>query len=53
MEFHLEAAGDGTLLTVTESGFDAIPTEHRNDAFTRNESGWAGQVENIKKHVDG
>ncbi len=53
VEFRLAAAGDGTLLTVTESGFDAIPAEHRNDAFTRNESGWAGQVENIKRHVDG
>ena len=53
VEFRLEAAGDGTLLRVTESGFDAIPAEHRNDAFTRNEGGWAIQVENIKRHLDG
>ncbi len=53
VEFHIEKAGDGVRLTVTESGFDAIPEEHRGEAFMRNEGGWAGQVENIKKHVDG
>lgn len=53
VEFHLEAVEDGTLLRVTESGFDAIAVEHRKDAFTRNETGWTGQMENIRKHVDG
>ena len=53
VEFHLEEAGDGTRLTVTESGFDAIPEKHRAQAFMRNEGGWTSQVENIKKHVDG
>jgi hypothetical protein len=38
---------------VTESGFDALPKEHRSDAFIRNEGGWAAQVENIKRYVDG
>ena len=53
VEFRLEEAGEGTLLTVSESGFDAIPEEQRGDAFVRNEGGWAGQVENIRRHVGG
>ncbi len=53
VEFHLKGDSNGTLLTVTESGFDAIPKEGRADAFRRNKEGWAGQVENIKRHVDG
>ncbi len=53
VEFHLEEADGGTLLTVTESGFDGIPEDQRADAFRRNESGWTGQMENIKSHVGG
>ena len=53
VEFRLEEADEGTLLTVTESGFDALPKEHRADAFVRNEGGWSAQVENIKRYVDG
>jgi len=53
VEFHLEKAGAGTLLTVTESGFDALPEESRADAFMRNEGGWTLQMENIERHVDG
>src|SRR3546814_9238047 len=32
VEFRLEPRGDGTLLTVTESGFDRIPA-HRRDGL--------------------
>jgi uncharacterized protein YndB with AHSA1/START domain len=53
VEFYLAESDGGTLLTVTESGFDALPKEHRSDAFIRNEGGWAAQVENIKRYVDG
>ena len=53
VEFHLKGDSSGTLLTVTESGFDKIPEDQRADAFRRNESGWDGQVENIKSHVGG
>ncbi len=53
VEFHLEQAGDGARLTVTESGFDGIPEDRRSEAFMRNEGGWAGQMENIQRHVDG
>lgn len=53
VEFRLEEKDGGTLLTVTESGFDALPEEHRSESFLRNEGGWTAQMENIGKHVDG
>jgi uncharacterized protein YndB with AHSA1/START domain len=51
VEFRLEPIASGTLLVVTESGFDKIPSERRDEAFRRNEGGWAQQLENIEKHV--
>lgn len=53
VEFHLKEAGEGSLLTVTESGFEALPEEQRAKAFVRNEGGWSAQMENIKKFIDG
>ncbi|MFC3717386.1 SRPBCC family protein [Luteimonas soli] len=52
VEFRLEPHGDGTLLTVTESGFDRIPAHRRDEAFRMNDGGWAEQVQNIKRHVE-
>jgi uncharacterized protein YndB with AHSA1/START domain len=52
VEFRLEAAGSGTLLLLTESGFGAIPAERRFEAFRMNEGGWTQQMENIKHHVE-
>jgi uncharacterized protein YndB with AHSA1/START domain len=51
VEFRLEKTKQGTLLTVTESGFDKIPAARRAEAFMRNEGGWAQQMENIERHV--
>jgi uncharacterized protein YndB with AHSA1/START domain len=53
VEFHLEAMSDGTLLTVTESGFDKIPASRRAEAFRMNDGGWADQIQRIKAHVGG
>ena len=52
VEFTLEPDGDGTLLTVVESGFDAIPASRRAKAFEMNSAGWAGQLKNIGKHLE-
>jgi uncharacterized protein YndB with AHSA1/START domain len=41
----------GTALTVTETGFDALPANRRSLARDMNDGGWAAQVENIAKHV--
>jgi len=52
VEFRLTPQDGGTLLTVTESGFDKVPKERRFEAFRMNEQGWTIQVENIRQHVD-
>jgi uncharacterized protein YndB with AHSA1/START domain len=49
--FELEVADGGVLLTVTESGFDAIPLERRAAAFSSNEQGWAMQMKLIEKYL--
>ena len=53
VEFRLEPKDGGTLLVVTESGFDAIPKERRFEAYRMNEGGWAEQMKNIETHVAG
>jgi uncharacterized protein YndB with AHSA1/START domain len=52
VEFRLEPKGSGTVLSVTESGFDAIPKERRFEAFRMNEGGWAEQMKNIERYVE-
>jgi len=52
VEFHLEKTADGTLLTVTESGFSKIPAERRSEAFRMNDRGWAQQIKDIQSHVE-
>ena len=51
VEFQLEAAPEGTLLTIVESGFDRIPLARRAEAFRMNEGGWTAQAKNIERHV--
>jgi uncharacterized protein YndB with AHSA1/START domain len=51
VEFRLEKTASGTLLVVTESGFDGIPAGRRAEAFRMNENGWAQQTKNIERHV--
>lgn len=49
--FELEEVAEGTLLTVTESGFDGIPLERRAEAFEMNEGGWEAQMRLIEKYL--
>jgi uncharacterized protein YndB with AHSA1/START domain len=51
VEFRLEKSPSGTLLVVTESGFEKIPKDRRIDAFRMNDNGWAQQLKNIEKYV--
>jgi uncharacterized protein YndB with AHSA1/START domain len=53
VEFHLEEVEGGTQLTVVESGFDRIPAARRAEAFRMNDEGWAGQLANIARYVEG
>jgi uncharacterized protein YndB with AHSA1/START domain len=52
VEFTLAPSAGGTLLTVTESGFDQIPLARRAKAFEMNNHGWGVQMQNIARHVD-
>lgn len=51
VEFRLQKTATGTLLLLTESGFDQLPDDRRAEAFRRNDGGWTEQMNNIKKHV--
>ncbi len=51
VQFRLEETADGTLLLLTESGFDKMPSERRLEAFRSNEGGWEQQMKNIESHV--
>jgi len=51
VEFRLEPTATGTLLILTESGFDMIPAHRRLEAFHRNDGGWTEQMKNIETHV--
>jgi len=53
VEFRLEKTASGTLLTVTESGFENIPADCREEAFRQNDGGWTEQMKNIEKFVAG
>lgn len=49
--FELEERPDGTLLTITESGFDSIPLARRAAALEGNEKGWEAQLALIGKYL--
>ena len=51
VEFRLDEAEGGTVLTIVESGFDQIPLARRAEAFRMNEQGWTEQTRNIERHV--
>ena len=51
VEFRLEATKGGTLLTVTESGFEKVPFNRRPEALRMNDRGWTEQLKNIESHV--
>jgi uncharacterized protein YndB with AHSA1/START domain len=49
--FELEEVPEGTRLTVTETGFDRLPAARRARAYRDNDSGWTGQMENLRKYL--
>ena len=51
VEFHLEEIGDGTAVTIVESGFDRIPLARRAEAYRMNDGGWESQAKNLARHV--
>ena len=53
VEFRLTPTESGTLLVVTETGFDKVPEDRRAEAFRMNDGGWAQQMGNVKIYVEG
>jgi len=51
VEFRLEKTANGTLLVLTESGFDTLPGDRRLEAFRSNDDGWTQQMKNIENYV--
>lgn len=49
--FALSAVPGGTELTITESGFDAVPLARRAQVFADNEGGWEGQLTLVAKYL--
>ncbi|HEX8310573.1 MAG TPA: SRPBCC domain-containing protein [Chthoniobacteraceae bacterium] len=49
--FTLKDAEGGTLLTVTESGFDKVSPDRRLEAFRMNTNGWEAQLRNIDRYA--
>jgi uncharacterized protein YndB with AHSA1/START domain len=49
--FELDDSDGGTLLTITESGFDAIPAARRAQAYEANAGGWAHQLRLVEKFL--
>ena len=51
IEFELDEADGGTLLRITESGFDQLPLARRKEAYAANEGGWTAQCGLVKKYL--
>jgi uncharacterized protein YndB with AHSA1/START domain len=51
VEFRLEKIQAGTLLTLSESGFENLPANLRLEALRRNDGGWTEQMKNIESYV--
>lgn len=49
--FELREVDGDTLLTVVESGFDALPASRRAEAYRGNEQGWIQQMEAVDRYV--
>ncbi|MBK3745987.1 vanillate O-demethylase oxidoreductase VanB [Paraburkholderia aspalathi] len=50
--FTLEVVPTGTKLSVTETGFNALPADRMAEAFRMNERGWEEQMKNIHAYLD-
>lgn len=51
VEFHLQPRGNGTRLTITETGFLQFPESKRLEVLRSNAKGWDIQAANVAEHV--
>ena len=52
VEFSLQSAGAGTLLTVVESGFAQLPEDAYRTAYHGNTQGWASELGELADYLD-
>ncbi|GAB7144312.1 SRPBCC family protein [Mycobacterium riyadhense] len=52
VEFMLSETPDGVLLTIVESGFDAIPEARRTASYEANAEGWAMQTDLVRRYLE-
>lgn len=52
VSFSLQPKDGGTLVTVTESGFAALPEDQRISMLRDNAEGWTLQNQNLKRYVE-
>ena len=53
VEFTLQPQDGGTLVTVTETGFAALPEDRRVSMLRENTEGWEIQTASLKQYVEG
>lgn|GEM_PF-175016 len=49
--FRLEPAGDGTRVTVSEEGFEALPVDLRQRRYEMNSNGWGITLKNLDAYL--
>jgi uncharacterized protein YndB with AHSA1/START domain len=52
VEFTLEPTGEGTRLTVVETGFAQLPADAHSTAFDGNTRGWASELGELVDYLD-
>ena len=52
VEFTLEPVGEGTRLTVVETGFAQLPPDAHRTAFDGNTRGWASELDELVDYLD-
>lgn len=51
VEFRLESAGGGTVLTVTESGFAQVPDAWLESSYNGNTQGWKAELAELVDYL--
>jgi uncharacterized protein YndB with AHSA1/START domain len=51
VEFKLEQTEDGTVILLSESGFEKVPESRRLEAFRKNDEGWTEMIESLANYV--
>ena len=52
VKFELDDHDEGTLLKVSESGFDHVPQSRREKAFRMDSRGWEEQMNNLEQYFN-